>query len=175
MRLYTAEDLPHVDGDYELVRGSLVEMTRPGGRHGLLCARVVGRLLAWCETTGGGAVLCNDHGFVLERDPDTVRGPGVAWLRPERAAELPERGYLDGGPDLAVEVLSPDDRPRAVHAKIADYLAAGSRMVWVLDPRHRTVEVYTPEGPPQVLRQGQALEGGDVLPGFTWPVAEVFP
>lgn len=168
-QLYTAEDLRVLDGDYELVRGVLVEMTPPTLRHGVLCARIAARLLDWSRRAGG-LVACNDSGFILGRGPDTVRGPDVSWVRADRVEDIPEDGYLEGAPDLAVEVLSPSDRPGAVHAKIANYLEAGCPLVWVLDPRHSVVEVYTADRPVQVLRSGDVLE----LPGFAWPVAEIF-
>jgi Uma2 family endonuclease len=176
-RLLTAEDvlaMPDDDYRYELVRGVLHRMPPPGFRHGQVVARTSRHLDVYAEETGSGVVFSNG-GVILERNPDTVRGPDVAFVRTERlpeGADIP--GYLPIGPDLAVEVASPFDERREVEQKVAEYFAAGTRLVWRLDPVKRTVTVRTPDGAERVYADGDDLDGGDVLPGFRIPVSVLF-
>jgi Uma2 family endonuclease len=120
-----------------------------------------------------GTVFAAETGFLLARDPDTVRAPDVAFLRADREP-TPERGYFPGAPDLAVEVLSPDDRPGYVRDKVAEWLEAGALAVWVVDPRARSVTVHEPGRSPTLLGASDTLDGGDVLPGLTIDVGEIF-
>ncbi len=173
-RLLTAEEffaLPEEIRDrHELVRGRLEELdtVRPGVRHGWVMVRVACALMDYVEPRGLGLVVSGDAGFILERAPDTVRGPDVAFVRADRVPPDDELdGFADLSPDLAVEVLSPRDRPGGVQAKVADYLNAGVRLVWVVDPRARTIVVHVPGHPPRRHTATDRLDGGDVLPGFT--------
>lgn len=162
------EDLYRV----ELVRGRLVRSPRPAPLHGALTIRIGRKLDEFVEHAGGGVVLA-DVGAILARDPDTVRGPDIAFYSTDR---IPESGYSGGfwgPPDLAVEILSPSNRSPDVTAKVADYVAAGVRLVWVLDPQARSVAVHRPGAPTRVLRSDGILEGEDVLPGFRLPLAAV--
>src|SRR5574337_656000 len=142
----TAEDLFVIGSDdykYELVAGTLVRMPPTGWAHGAVSVRI-GRLLdEYVEAHGLGVVCGAETGFILLRRPDTVRAPDASFVRKERvpATGDPDR-YWPLAPDLAVEVLSPSDRAVEVQAKLADYFAAGTRLVWVIDPRARTVVVY---------------------------------
>ena len=164
------EDAYHV----ELVRGMIVREPRPGSLHGRITAIMTYRMSEWSESTGLGIVL-NDMGFVMESDPPTVRGPDVAYVSNGR---MPATGYADGfwrfGPDLAVEVLSPSNRPKEIREKVREYLAVGSRLVWVVDPRRRVVTVYDAAGGSHTIDKDGALSGGDVLPGFTLPLSRLF-
>jgi Uma2 family endonuclease len=111
--------------------------------------------------------VINDTGFVLARDPDTVRGPDVAFVcraRVERLAH-PEQAF-PGAPDLAIEILSPSNTPSNVHAKVADYLSAGSPLVWVLDPGHQRVRIYRTLLAPRTVDGDEELDGEDIVPGF---------
>jgi Uma2 family endonuclease len=121
-----------------------------------------------------GRTLINTA-FVLARDPDTVRVPDLAFVS---HARLPRGGLSDSilhdAPDLAIEVLSPSNRAGEVRAKVADYLAANGRAVWVVDPRRRTVAVHVPAQGPRKLTEEDELEGGEVLPGFRLPVCDLF-
>jgi Uma2 family endonuclease len=114
-----------------------------------------------------------ETGFKLASDPDTVRGPDMAFIRTERLPDPEPVGFPDFAPDLVVEVLSPGDRPGAVLAKVADWLSAGTRLVWVLDPSRRVARVYRDDGTEEVLTADQALAGEDVVPGFSCPIAEI--
>jgi Uma2 family endonuclease len=117
-----------------------------------------------------GTILAGT-GFVLSRDPDTVRAPDVVFLRADR--EIGD-GFIDGAPELAVELVSPGDRPGYLREKVAEWLEAGAEAVWVVDPRAGTVTV--PEGArgPRVLEETDTLDGGLVLPGFALDLRELF-
>jgi Uma2 family endonuclease len=177
----TAEQLlalPTRDGNrdrrYELVRGRLRVMEPPGGAHGWLAVRLAARLLAFVEPRALGDVF-TETGFVLARGPDTVRGPDVSFVRAGRlpVGDLPA-GYLELAPDLAVEIRSPTDRRGGIEEKLGDYFAAGTPLVWLVDPARRTVAVRTPDGDDQIVREGDTLDGGEVLPGFTLTLADLF-
>jgi Uma2 family endonuclease len=159
----------------ELVDGEVVEMTPAGGVHGKVTARVSRRLTEHVEAHGGGEVVAGDVGFVLAlpADPERVRAPDVAFVSTARlpGGRLPQ-GFIRGGPDLAVEVLSPSDDPVEVQRKVRDYLEAGTRLVWVIAPSARTVTVYRPDGSARLLRDSERLDGEDVLPGFELPLGE---
>lgn len=116
-------------------------------------------------------VFAQDTGFQIESNPDTVRAPDAAFLTAARAAAIHDRGYARVAPDLVAEVLSPDDRRGDVRAKVADWLAAGVRLVWVIDPRPRAADVYRPGG--SVSSGETRLDGEDVLPGFTCAVDDL--
>lgn len=108
-------------------------------------------------------------------DRETLLSPDVAFVRAERVPTGEEhRGFLRLAPDLAVEVLSPSDSRAAALRKGLRYIEAGVRLVWLVDPLRRIIVVLTPDDLPITLREGDALNGGDVLPGFAAPVAEVF-
>lgn len=176
----TAQELWRLgEGDLrrELVNGEVVEMPPVGGVHGQVAGRLYRRLAEHVERHGGGEVVSGDVGFVLNlpADPERVRAPDVALIASQRLPEgrLPE-GFLVGAPDLAVEVLSPTDNPLDVQQKIRDYLDAGARLVWVVAPRAKTVTVYRADGSARLLREHEAVDGEDVLPGLSIPLAEVF-
>ncbi|HEV3263368.1 MAG TPA: Uma2 family endonuclease [Gemmataceae bacterium] len=177
-KLISAEEFARMpdppDGSQqELVRGEIVTMPPPGGRHGVCCLRTGRRLGNFVEENRRGTVTCNDTGFISERDPDTVRGPDVAYWSKERLPEVPE-GYIEIVPDLAVEVVSPSDIFSRIQKKVREYLNRGVRLVWVVDPEGRTVTVYRPLRQATILEENETLSGEDVLPGFSCPVAELF-
>jgi Uma2 family endonuclease len=132
------------------------------------------RLIAdYAEPRDLGATYGADTGFRIARDPDTVLAPDVAFVSRDRLPESQD-GYYEGPPDLAVEVVSPNDRVRTVEDKAAAWLAAGARAVWVVWPNTRTVTVHRPGRKPHTLREEDTLTGEDILPGFACPVAKVF-
>ena len=114
-----------------------------------------------------------ETGFTLARGPDTVRGPDIAVVRRDRVPSPEPRGFLELAPELMVEVLSPRDRPGEVLAKVADWLTAGTRLVWVVDPERRVARVYRDDGSEAIVGADEALDGEDVLPGFSCPLADV--
>ena len=170
--IHTAEQLLAAGdiGRCELLRGELVVMIPPGGRHGEVANLLAHHLTAFVVETGMGRVLA-ETGFVLGRAPDTVRAPDVAVLRPGRPIG---DAYIDGPPELAVEVVSPGDRAGYVREKVAEWLESGAETVWVVDPRKRTVEVHVAGEAPRVLAESDILRGEPVLPGFQLPLTRLF-
>jgi Uma2 family endonuclease len=169
------ERMAPVDGHVELVRGELVMMTPAGHEHGAIALKVGAALLEHVRSRGLGTAYSAETGFVLARDPDTVRAPDAAFVTAERVARQTRReGFFEGAPDLAVEVISPSESDEAVHAKVLEYLRAGTRLVWVLHPRTRTVEAYRSLKDIRVLTVDDTLDGLDLLPDFVLPVADLF-
>ena len=160
-------------GRCELVRGKLVMMNPTGHEHGRVALNLGGEIRNHVRAHGLGTAYAAGTGFLLARRPDTVRAPDVAFVRSGREASM-SGGFFPGPPDLAVEVLSPDDRPREVREKIAEWLEAGTKAVWVVDPRKRTVALHEPGAEPRVLREADTLRGGEVLPGFAVAVRDIF-
>ena len=159
----------------ELVRGKLIE-TAPaswgqGGRSSK-ADRLIGDFV---ERNRLGETFGAETGFYLSRNPDTVRAPDVAFVRVERIPEDADgSGFFDGPPDLAVEILSPNDRTADLLEKVADFLRAGTLEVWVIDPRARTVTVYVSDDPPRVIRGTEPMSDSRALPGFAEPAASFF-
>ena len=173
----TADDLLDLPDDsfrYELVEGELRQMPPPGRRHAWIIAKLIKALLLYMDTHPLGEVYA-EFGYLLAENPDTVLAPDVSFLRQERleGADL-ERTYWVGAPDLAVEVVSPSDRYSEVNEKVARWLAAGARLVWVIDPRRQQIAVH--RGPNTVtnLTVADRLDGGEVLPGWSLPVRDLF-
>jgi Uma2 family endonuclease len=159
---------------FELYRGEVQEVSRPGERHGVICANVVTVLNLYKRETKKGYVLCNDPGVILERDPDTVRGPDVAYFSKRKKYEDMNPKFIEDPPALVVEVLSPNDRIGKVTRRVAEFLHAGVRLVWLLDPEARDVTVYPAGKPSYVVEPTGEITGEDVLEGFHCPVAEFF-
>lgn len=172
-----AEDLYALAVDevhHELRRGRLVSEPPAGGRHGRIAALVVAELATYACRTGAGVVLTAEAAFVLARSPDTVLVPDVAYLTLGRYQALPDESkFIPGPPDLAVEVLSPGDRVAAMRRKVADYLRAGARLVWVCDPATQTVRVHSPSGG-VTLHDDDVLTAPDLMPGFQLRVGALF-
>ena len=176
--LLTAEDLLKKSDDgfrYELVKGIIRRMPPAGFEHGIRTVKIGGRLNAHVEKHKLGYVCGAETGFKIAQNPDTVRAPDAAFVR---QATIDERGilkgYWEGAPDLAVEVISPGDTYTEVVEKVDEWLNAGCSMVWVIDPRRETVEVYRSPEDITVLRGDDILEGGEVVEGFQCYVRELF-
>jgi len=175
-KLMTAEELLRLPSDgqrHELVRGKLRTMSPPGFEHGGLTIAFGGSLDRHVRTHRLGQVV-GEVGFQLTTDPDTVRAPDVAFVRRERLPESPVRGYWPGAPDLVVEVISPNDLYTEVDEKVAEWLEHGVRLVFVVNPRRRTVAVHRPGRPVRILGMDDVLDGGDVVPGWTLAVRDLF-
>jgi Uma2 family endonuclease len=158
----------------ELLRGVLVVREPAGYRHGRIAARLAKILMDHVDDGDLGCVLAAETGFKLASDPDTVRAPDIAFIRRERLPEPPPTAYAELAPDIAVEVLSPGDQPGEVLAKVADWLSAGSRLVWVVDPERRQARVYRADGSESLATEDGALYGEDVIPGFTCTLEAIF-
>jgi Uma2 family endonuclease len=175
--LITAEEFGRMpdppDGSkQELVKGVIVTMPPPKARHGIVQTEVASLLRGVVKPNRLGWIV-TESGSILDRDPDTVRGPDVAFYSIARQPTIPEN-YFEIPPDLAVEVLSPDDRRGRVRAKIAEYIAAGVRLVWLVDPETRTVLEYRGSLHGTEYDEAETITGADVLPEFTCRVADFF-
>jgi len=165
----TAQDLLYLnlpDKQTELVRGRLIVREPPGYQHGLVAFAIGARIGEFVREHKLGVVVAAETGFKLFSHPDTVRAADAAFIGQDRAPEPPPPGYLSLAPDLVVEVLSPNDRAGEVQGKVSDWLTAGSRLVWVIDPIRRRAVVYRTDGSVALLSEHDALDGEDVLPGF---------
>jgi Uma2 family endonuclease len=173
-----AEDLLRMPDDgsrYELVRGELRRMTPAGNRHGYIVGELFAELRNHVKANNPGRTYAAETGFKVASDPDTVRAPDAAFISRQQVEKTGStEGYWPGAPDLAVEVVSPNDTHSEVVEKTLAWLEAGSRMVLVADPGNRTLTVYRSPRDVSVLRQGDTADGGDVVPGWTLPVAQLF-
>jgi Uma2 family endonuclease len=159
---------------HELVRGVVQTMPPAGGGHGRLTSRASFLIQRYIWDRQLGDTFAAETGFIVARDPDTVLAPDFAFIRAERAegARAP-RGFVPVPPDLVVEVVSPGDTATEVQDKTTAWLQAGVRLVWLVYPAQRQVMAYRTLNDVRVLTAADMLDGGDVLPGFTCPVADV--
>ena len=175
-KLITADELllmPRDGSRYELIRGVLVEKMPTGDTHGDVVVRITNALANYVESNDYGAARAGEPGYRLDRDPDTVRAPDIAWIAPGHVP-VGLRGYPEFAPDLAVEVKSPSNSNPEMAAKAAMWLSYGSREVWVADPESTSITVHRPGAIPETLGEDETLDGGDLLPGFTTPVWRLF-
>ncbi|MBI1917655.1 MAG: Uma2 family endonuclease [Planctomycetes bacterium] len=179
-RLLTAEEFaqlpqPEDGSQQELVNGVVLTVPAPSFNHGQVCSTIGCKLGVFIDANQRGWITSNDSGVILAREPDTVRGPDLAFWSRERMPAPPQTGYPDLAPDLVVEVLSPSDVFPQILRKVQQYLRAGTREVWVVVPEDRSVTVCRPGQEQVILSNGETLSSGDILPGFSCPVAELFP
>src|SRR5436190_11778637 len=167
-----AELLRSPEQHAELVPGVLVVREPPGLRHGRIALDLGRRLADHVDANHLGRVYV-ESGFKLTSNPDTIRGPDVAFISQSRLPEPEPVGYPALAPDLVVEILSPGDRPGEVLGKVADWLSAGTRLVWVVDPERRLARVYRADGAEAIVTAEQELQGEDVVPGFVCPLATI--
>ena len=157
----------------ELVEGVLWPMSPTNWKHLRTVNRMTVPLSIHAERTKLG-VVGGEDGFVFGRDPDTIFAPDIVFVRMDRLPPEDQEGFIHVVPDLAVEVISPSDTAERLDEKVQRYLAAGVRLVWVANPRLRTVTEDTPDRTARIFVEGETLSGGDVVPGFLLPVAEIF-
>ncbi|MEX2560450.1 MAG: Uma2 family endonuclease [Pirellulales bacterium] len=180
-RLLTCADLaalpaalPSGPVDFELNNGRLVIMTPPGDLHGAVQTKIVAQLFMQAESRGLGKVR-TETGVILRRNPDRVVGPDAAFVASRSLPiQCSAEGYLETIPDLVAEVRSKNDLQADLDEKVDDYLAAGVRVVWILDPYARTVTAHRRDTPPQVFAEQATLAAEDVVPGFGLVVADLF-
>lgn len=173
--ILTAEqyaDLPDDGRLTELIRGRIVEMPQPTPAHGYYCANITGILRDYVRSRDLGRAVSNDIGVQTERDPDTVRGPDVAFYSYERVPRGPlPKGYWPA-PELIFEVRSPSNTWRAINGKTSEYFATGVKAVCVLDPDTSLLWVYTADQPPRRLTADEEMTLPEVFPDFRIPVRE---
>ena len=173
-----AEELLNMPDDgfrYELVKGELRKMSPAGSEHGAIIINLTVPLAAHIKANKLGVVFGAETGVKIATSPDTVRAPDIAVVRQERIPEggIP-KGFWPGAPDLAVEVTSPGDSFEEVEEKVEDWLAAGTKAVWIVNPKRRTVNVYRALNDVAILTEENELDGGTVVPGFSCHVADIF-
>lgn len=178
IKLITAEELeliPQNDAHVELVKGEIVKMPPAGHEHGEVAGTMFAVIHTFVRRNKLGKVYAAETGFILARNPDTVRALDAAFVSAARAAQQTRRaGFFDGAPDLAVEVVSPEDTIGEIDARVIEYLDAGTRLVWIVHPRTRTITIYRSLDDVRVLTANDTMDGGDVLPGFAVAVKEIF-
>lgn len=175
-RLYTADDLWRMSSDarFELVRGELRPMPPPAGdEHGFYSMDLSAYVTVHVRNHDLGRCYAAETGFLIARNPDTVLAPDFAFVAKERLTGPPGKKYVPLVPDLVLEVRSPNDTPSEVAEKVADWLAAGVRLVWELNLKDRTLTVYRPDADPRPLGPGDTLTGENVLPGFSLSLARL--
>jgi len=174
--LMTADELfqrPDL-GPSELVEGRVVLMSPTGFAHGDVELGLGSELRAWAKKTGRGKVVGGEVGIFIRRDPDTVRAADILFISHERLSRRAPSGYLDVPPELAVEILSPDDRWSDVIEKVSDYVSAGVDRVWIVDSRLRKVFAYRSLNEVVTFGEGDLLSDEELLPGFSCRVADLF-
>ena len=176
--LMTAEKLLTLPDDmwqYELLDGELQRMTKPGALHGRVAAEVGASLTTFVRNHDLGLTFAAETGFLLRKNPDTVRAPDASFISHVRlaATPFPLEKFYPGAPDLAIEVLSPSDSARKVRSKVADWLACGSAAVLVLDPKRKVAELHR-AGRVHVYAPPEVLMLDDVLPGWSLDLADLF-
>lgn len=171
--MLTAEEFARSPYDHaELIRGRVVVHEPPTEYHAHIVSTLIYRLQSFVQPRRLGWVL-SEAGFKIQSAPDTVRAPDVAFIARMPGVELTRRGFAARAPEIAAEVLSPDDRAGDIVAKVADWLQAGVKLVWVIDPRRETATIYHADGTLAVASKTGSLHGEDVLPGFSCKLADL--
>jgi Uma2 family endonuclease len=159
---------------YELDRGEVVEVARPAEFHGVLCAWIAHLLWGYALQRGRGCVCSNDTGLLVEREPDTLRGPDLMFFDERLGLEQLSRKFTERIPKLVIEVMSPNDRMTKLNRRIGQYLERGVDLVWLVDADVRSITVYRRDRYPLVLDDTEELTGEDVLPNLRFRVSELF-
>jgi Uma2 family endonuclease len=173
----TIDEFAAIDepGRFDLIRGELLRMAPTRGEHGEIASELARHIANHVADHGLGRVYIDETGFVLSDDPPIVLCPDIAYVSADRLPPRVERrGFIRLAPDLAVEIVSPSDRMSDVQAKVDEYISAGVRLVWVVEPRHWRVTAHRTDGPASTSVAGDELGGGDVLPGLRIRVTRMF-
>ena len=177
-KLLTADDLLRLDGEGirgELIRGVFCESMSVVGEHGEIVMNLGGELRNFVKPRRLGRLTGSDAGVRLESDPDTVREPDIAYISAEKLPlDVRATTYYEVVPDLVVEVVSQSDTLRGINDKARMWLSFGVQLVWVAFPNSRSVDVYPAGGAVFTVGEGDMLDGGDVLPGFSCAVGDIF-
>lgn len=158
----------------ELVKGELVRMSPAGHPHGFYEVNFGAILFNFVREHKLGRVIGGEVGIYTGRDPDTIRAADVAFISNERMSQVQSQSYLDVAPELVIEILSPSDSWMMVSQKIEEYFTSDVVQIWIADPKRQQVDVYASPTDFERFSAGDTLSGGDVLPGFSVAVAELF-
>ena len=172
-----ADLLEYQDCVVELIEGEIVTMPKPSGGHGEIVIWLASKIAVFVYEHELGRVTGGDAGFILVRNPDgkdTIRGLDIAFISRERTSKPLPFELIDGAPNLAVEVISPNNTASDAALKIRQLLKAGSRLVWVVYPETRVIDAHTADGA-ITLEENDVLSGAAVLPGFEIRVGDIFP
>jgi Uma2 family endonuclease len=168
-------ELPRGQHRYELINGELKTMSPASHDHGRIAMRI-GMLLAdfvWRNHLGDAYAA--ETGFLLTSNPDTVLAPDAAFVSEKRAREgRDKKGFWPGAPDVAVEVLSPDDSEPKTKTKIAQWLSYGAKQVWTVNPKNETITVHWSSDDSRTFSSGETFEADDQLRGFSVAVSDIF-
>jgi Uma2 family endonuclease len=165
--------LPNDGACHEMNAGELITLPPPKSLHALIALTILEFLQQHMKKQGTGRVI-PEAGYLLSRDPLTIRQPDISVISRERVHASDPDSYFEGAPELAVEVVSPSDSAEDLDIKTKQYLQNGAQQVWILYPRTQTVHVFSRGSATIILDQDQTLEGGVLLPGFSVSVASLF-
>lgn len=175
-KLLTAEEFAKLPSDgkkYELVKGVQVEVCRPTIAHGFVQAKIARFVGNFLDEHPLG-IVTTESGYITARNPDSLRGPDVAFISNEKRGKQDAEGYGTVAPDLVVKIASDSDTAKALQSKVEEYLAGGTRLLWLFYPWNRTVAIHRQGKLPVTVGVNDVLDGEDVLPGFKLPVSDVF-
>jgi len=159
----------------ELIAGELNRQSLSSSTHGIMTVNAMMLLGGHVRQQQLGVIFGQGTGFKIQTNPDTVRAPDVAFMSQSRWRARPQfRGFFPGAPDLAVEVVSPDDSQGYLDDKVDGWLHAGTQAVWLVQPRQKTVTVYTANQPMRLFQEHEEFDGSPLFPDFRCPVAEFF-
>ncbi len=177
-RAWTAEDLLLLEQDdrhqYELVRGELRQMSPASPHHSRFEFRLLFAIGKYLEAHPIGEAFPGDAGFTLQAEPLTIRAPDVAFVAKERLPTGDQKGFWKLAPDLVVEIISASETAKSIAEKVSDYLQAGTRLLWLVYPERQEVQEYRPVQPFHIYRSADELDGREVLPGFRYPLRDLF-
>ena len=167
------ERLPDDGNKHELSEGELIIMPPAKFLHTLVAAAILDILRAYLRQHPIAGVFA-EAGYVLSHDPEIIRQPDISVLGNDRIAVTQKDGWVEGSPELAVEIVSPSDSAQDLEIKVHQYLRFGARQVWIVYPKQKRIYVHEPGIPPRVLNESETLTGGDLLPGFSVKVSDLF-
>lgn len=176
-KIWTDDEFMALNRDghrYELVNGELIDMGNSGAKHGYICSILMILLGGYVRLQNLGAMFDSSTAFKMKSG--NKRSPDISFMAKERLQgldDLPD-GFLEGAPDLAVEILSPSNTVEEIDSKLVEYFENGARLVWVIQPKQKYVLVYRSAEPDRLLKSADSLDGEDIVPGFTLPVGDLF-
>ena len=177
-RIWTDAEFMALNRDghrYEIVNGELIDMGNSGAKHGYVCSILMILLGGYVRLHKLGAMFDSSTAFKMKSG--NKRSPDISFMAKERLQGLDDipDGFLEGAPDLAVEILSPSNTVEEIDQKLIEYFDNGSRLVWVINPKQNYILVYrNGQEPDRLLKSNDSLDGEEIVPGFNLPVVELF-